>query len=57
MKEENDFLTTYLNIGLVCKGTLEDINKLKRLISEEVYDMKVIYQKISTNPLKIVEEK
>ena len=57
MKEENDFLSTFFNYGLVVKGDFKDITLLKEFISKEGYNLKVIYQKVSTNPLKIVEEK
>ena len=57
MKNEDDFLANYFNFGLVVKGDLKDINKLKKHIVEELYNMKIIYQTISTNPLKVEEDK
>ena len=56
MTNEDDFLSTRFNFALVVKGDIEDINNLKKHISEELYDLKVIYQRISTNPLRIEEE-
>ena len=54
---EDDFLSNYFNFGIVLRGSVEDISKLKEFISNEGYNMKVIYQRISTNNLIIREEK
>ena len=57
MKEEDDFLSNYFNFGLVVKGELDDINKLKKYISKELYNLKIVYQRISTNPIRVEEDK
>jgi hypothetical protein len=54
---EDDFLSNYFTFALVVRGELNEINKLKEYISKELYNLKVKYQKISTNPLTIVEGK
>lgn len=54
MKEKEDFLKNRFIFGLVIKASLEDINSIKEHIVNNT-DSRIIYQKISTNKLRIKE--
>jgi hypothetical protein len=57
MKEENitEFLETKAVLGLVAVGTLNNLQKIKKIIAKT--DVKIIYQRFSMNKLYICEEK
>jgi hypothetical protein len=57
MKEENitEFLETKAVLGLVAVGTLNNLQKIKKIIAKT--DVKIIYQRFSMNKLFICEEK
>lgn len=51
----NDFLNTYINYGIVVRGTLEEITKIKEHLAS-IPDVKLVYQKLSINNLLIQEK-
>lgn len=52
---DDDFLETKLTYGIVLRGNVEEIKKLKKLIKQDV-SLQVVYQRLSGNKLKITEQ-
>jgi len=55
MIEDDNFLKTKLTFGLVVRTDLQSIEAIKSYIAD-LNDVKVIYQRISTNQLYIKEK-
>jgi len=57
--DENNisFLTTIVSYGIVLRGSLEDIQSLKKNLVKKYPDIKIVYQRSSVDKLRIVEGK
>ena len=58
MKDEDEFLRTELNYGLLVRGELNQIQRFKERIAEELSDsddIRIVYQKLSASRLTIKE--
>ena len=54
--EEDNFIKTIVSYGLIVRGDIYDIEKLKREVAK-IDGLKIVYQRISGNRLFIEEEK
>ena len=50
----NNFLKTYFSFGVVIRADLQEIQRLKKVLSD--LDIKICFQKMSTNKLFISEQ-
>jgi len=50
------FLSTIVSYGLVIRASVDDIQSLKQLIIKNYPDVRIVYQRISADKLKIIVE-
>ena len=55
-EDELSFLNTIFSYGLVIRASVDDIQALKKAIIKNYPDVKIIYQRISVDKLKIIVE-
>ena len=55
--DENNiyFLTTIVSYGIVFRASLDDIQSLKEVLVKKYPGIKIVYQKVSADKLRIVE--
>lgn len=53
------FSDTYMNLGIIISGEIDDLKELKKHMAEFMMDkqLKAVYQTISPNKLMITKEK
>lgn len=54
--DDISFLSTIVSYGLVIRASVDDIQALKQVIIKNYPDVKIVYQRISADKLKIIVE-